>query len=172
MARPWKRPFLNPRQPVRVLTWSMQKARIVHGWTGKQTAQAYGCSESRITRVEQGTMPSRSLVIFYEETFETDGQLLSLYEVAIEGDEQDRRRYGGKRPPSSLPPPTAKGMAMKASMLDERTRRLTADENAARRTARAIADPDVQATTDGKLVKTQQQRAPVVLSQAPKAITD
>jgi Ig-like domain from next to BRCA1 gene len=80
----------------------MQKARIVHGWTGTQTAQAYGCSSARITRVEQGTMPSRSLVIFYDETFEMDGLLLSLYEVAIEGDEQERRRYGGRRPPPLL----------------------------------------------------------------------
>lgn len=99
MPRPTKPPFLNPRQPVRALTWSMQKARQVHRWTGTQTARAYGCSESRITRVEQGMMPSRSLVIFYDQTFEMDGLLLSLYEVAIEGDEQDRRRYGGKRPP-------------------------------------------------------------------------
>jgi Ig-like domain-containing protein len=102
MARPWKRPFLNPREPVRALTWSMGKARQVHRWTGKQTAQTYGCSESRISRIEQGTMPSRSLVIFYDETFEMDGQLMSLYEVAIEGDEQERRRYGGKRPPPFL----------------------------------------------------------------------
>jgi len=102
MARPWKPPFLNPRQPLRALTWSMQKARIVHGWTGKQTAQAYGCSESRITRIEQGSMPSRSLVIFYDETFEMDGLLTSLYEVAIEGEEQDRRRWGGRRPPPLL----------------------------------------------------------------------
>ena len=47
-------------------------------------------------------MPSRSLVIFYDETFEMDGLLMSLYEVAIEGDEQDRRRYSGRRPPPFL----------------------------------------------------------------------
>src|SRR5215213_450373 len=102
MARPRKPPFLNPRQPVRALTWSMQKAREVHGWEGKQTAEAFGCSPAHISRVEHGAMPSRSLVIFYDETFEMDGQLMSLYEVAIEGGEQDRRRYGGRRPPPFL----------------------------------------------------------------------
>lgn len=102
MARPRKPPFLNPRQPVRALTWSMQKAREVHGWSGKQTASAFGCSPAHISRVEQGAMPSRSLTIFYDETFEMDGLLMSLYEVAVEGAEQDRRRYGGRRPPPFL----------------------------------------------------------------------
>lgn len=99
MPRPWKRPFLNPRQPRAGLAWSMQKARLVHCWDGKQTAETFGCSPAHISRVEQGsTTPSRSLVIFYDETFEMDGQLMSLYEVVIEADEQERRRHGGRRP--------------------------------------------------------------------------
>ena len=35
---------------------------------------------------------------FYEDTFEADGLLLSLFEVAEHAPEQDRRRAGGKRP--------------------------------------------------------------------------
>jgi transcriptional regulator with XRE-family HTH domain len=46
----------------------MQKQPDVHGWTGKQTAEAYGCSPSHISRIEQGKMPSRELVQFYDET--------------------------------------------------------------------------------------------------------
>jgi transcriptional regulator with XRE-family HTH domain len=103
MARPWKPPFLNPRQARNALAWSMQKARIVHGWTGEQVATQYGCSPAHISRVEQGaTTPSRSLMLFYDQTFEADGILASLFEVVIEADEQDRRRYGGRRPPAFL----------------------------------------------------------------------
>jgi transcriptional regulator with XRE-family HTH domain len=76
----------------------MQKFRIVHGWTGKQVAEAFGCSPSHISRVEQGSKPSRDLVQFYEDTFEADGLLLSLFEVAEHAPEQERRRAGGKRP--------------------------------------------------------------------------
>lgn len=36
--------------------------------------------------------------MFYEERFEPDGMLLTLYEVAIDAPEQERRRVGGKRP--------------------------------------------------------------------------
>ena len=72
---------------------------MVHGWTGKQTAQAFGCSPSHISRVEHGSNPpSRALVQFYEETFEMDGLLLSLFEVTEHHGEQERRRAGGRRP--------------------------------------------------------------------------
>ena len=71
---------------------------MIHGWTGKQVAEAFVCSPSHISRVEQGSKPSRELVQFYEDTFQGDGLLLSLFEVAEHNAEQDRRRAGGKRP--------------------------------------------------------------------------
>jgi transcriptional regulator with XRE-family HTH domain len=78
----------------------MQKLRAVNGWTGKQVAQAYGCAPAHISRVELGqTKPSRMLVLFYEETFDADGLLHSQLEVAEHADEQERRRWDGKRPP-------------------------------------------------------------------------
>jgi transcriptional regulator with XRE-family HTH domain len=98
MPRPQLPPHLVPRQPKTVLGWSMQKQRLIHGWTGKQVAQAFGCSPSHISRVEQGSKPSRELVQFYEEMFKADGLLLSLFEVAETAPEQERRRAGGKRP--------------------------------------------------------------------------
>jgi len=98
MPRPHLPPHLVPRQPKTVLGWSMQKQRMVHGWTGKQVAEAFGCSASHISRVEQGSKPSRELVQFYEDTFEADGLLLSLFEVAEHAPEQERRRAGSKRP--------------------------------------------------------------------------
>ncbi len=76
----------------------MQKQRQIHGWTAKQTAEAFGCSASHISRVERGSKPSRALIQFYEDTFEADGLLLSLYEVAVHAGEDERRRAGGKRP--------------------------------------------------------------------------
>jgi len=77
----------------------MQKLRIVNGVTGKQAAQEFGCSPAHISRVEQGsTKPSRELVQFYEDRFQADGMLLSLYEVAVHAPEQERRRAGGTRP--------------------------------------------------------------------------
>ncbi|HEV3321389.1 MAG TPA: NBR1-Ig-like domain-containing protein [Solirubrobacteraceae bacterium] len=76
----------------------MQKLRIVNGWTGRQVAEAFGCSPSHISRVEQGSKPSRELVQFYEDTFQADGLLLSLFEVANHAGEQERRRAGGRRP--------------------------------------------------------------------------
>jgi transcriptional regulator with XRE-family HTH domain len=98
MPRPHLPPHLVPRQPKSVLGWTMQKSRMVHGWSGKQTAQAFGCHASHISRVEQGqTAPSRTLVQFYEETFEADGLLLSLFEVTEAHAEQERRRAGGRR---------------------------------------------------------------------------
>jgi transcriptional regulator with XRE-family HTH domain len=98
MARPIHKPHLVPRQPKTVLGWSMQKLRLVNGWTGKQVAETFGCSPSHISRVEQGSKPSRELVQFYEHTFQADGLLLSLIEVAEHALEQERRRAGGKRP--------------------------------------------------------------------------
>jgi transcriptional regulator with XRE-family HTH domain len=76
----------------------MQKLRLANGWTGKQAADAFGCSPAHISRVEKGSKPSRELVLFYEETFEADGLLLSLFEVAEHAGEQERRRAGGRRP--------------------------------------------------------------------------
>jgi transcriptional regulator with XRE-family HTH domain len=77
----------------------MQKLRLVNGWGGKRVAEGFGCSPAHISRVEQGNnKPSRELVQFYEKTFEGDGLLLSLFEVAEHALEQDRRRAGGKRP--------------------------------------------------------------------------
>jgi transcriptional regulator with XRE-family HTH domain len=98
MPRPQLPPHLVPRQPKTVLGWSMQKQRLIHGWTGKQVAAAFGCSPSHISRVEQGSKPSRELVQFYEDTFDADGLLLSLFEVVEHAPEQDRRRAGGTRP--------------------------------------------------------------------------
>jgi transcriptional regulator with XRE-family HTH domain len=99
MPRPHLPPLLAPRQPKTVLGWSMQKQRLIHDWSGKRVAQEFGCSPSHISRVEAGTAkPSRELVQFYEQTFEADGLLLSLFEVADHAAEQERRRTGGKRP--------------------------------------------------------------------------
>jgi len=67
VPRPLKPPHLVPRQPKTVLGWSMQKLRHVNGWTGKQVAEAFGCSPAHISRVEQGSKPSRELVQFYED---------------------------------------------------------------------------------------------------------
>jgi hypothetical protein len=80
----------------------MQKLREVNFWTVKKTAKAFGCSASHISRVEHGSMPSRELVQFYEDTFEGEGLLLSQFEVAIHSAEQERRRAGGRRPRLSM----------------------------------------------------------------------
>jgi transcriptional regulator with XRE-family HTH domain len=77
----------------------MQKVRLVYGTTVRQTAAEFRCSASHISRVERGdTKPSRELVQFYEERFEADGLLLSLFEVVEHSAEQNRRRFGGRRP--------------------------------------------------------------------------
>lgn len=76
----------------------MRKLREAASWTVTRTAREFGCSPSHITRVEHGAKPSRELVRFYEETFEADGLLLSLFEVAENAPEQNRRRAGGRRP--------------------------------------------------------------------------
>ena len=71
----------------------MQKLRLVHGATIRETAREFPCSPSHISRVERGdTKPSRSLVQFYEDKFEGDGLLLSLFEVAEHANEQKRQR--------------------------------------------------------------------------------
>lgn len=99
MPRPEAKPVLNPRQPFTVLGWSMQKQRLVHGETGKALADAYGCSQSHISRVERGeNKPSRELVRLYDERFEAEGLLLTLYDSIAYADEQARRRVGGHRP--------------------------------------------------------------------------
>jgi transcriptional regulator with XRE-family HTH domain len=98
MPRPQQPPHLVPRNPTTRLGLTMQKLRIVNGWTGKQAAEAFGCSPSHISRVEQGSKPSRELVQFYDDTFEAEGLLLSLFEVAALAPEQERRRVGGRRP--------------------------------------------------------------------------
>ena len=52
--------------------------------SASQTAREFGCSVSHISRVEHGTAkPSRALVQFYEEQFESDGLLHSLFEAGI-----------------------------------------------------------------------------------------
>lgn len=76
----------------------MRQLRRVSGWTASRTAEAYGCSVSHISRVERGARPSRELVQFYEQHFEADGMLLSLFEVVDYNAEQQRRRAGGRRP--------------------------------------------------------------------------
>jgi transcriptional regulator with XRE-family HTH domain len=98
-GRPEEPPHLVPRQPQTILGWTMRKLRQLHGWTATQTAETYGVSISHITRVEHGTSkPSRALVQFYEDQFEADGLLNSLFEVAVQSSEQDRRRTIGRRP--------------------------------------------------------------------------
>lgn len=79
----------------------MQRQRLANGWSGKQLAQSYGCNAAHISRVEHGQLtPSRMLVLFYEEVFEAKGLLRSEYEVAVTADEQERRRWQGRKPPS------------------------------------------------------------------------
>lgn len=76
----------------------MRQLRRVNGWTTSQVAEGYGCSVSHISRIERGARPSRELVQFYEDQFEADGMLLSLFEVVDYNAEQQRRRAGGKKP--------------------------------------------------------------------------
>jgi transcriptional regulator with XRE-family HTH domain len=99
MPRPLEPPELDPRQPKAVLGWTLRQFRRVYGWSGARIAKEFGCNPSHISRVERGTSrPSRELVQFYEETFEADGVLLSLYAVVEAAAEQGRRRAGGRRP--------------------------------------------------------------------------
>ena len=92
MPRPQASPFVIPRQPKTVLSWTMQKQREVNGWSVKDTARAFGCSPSHISRVEHGSMPSRNLVQFYDDTFGGEGLVTSLFEVVVQSGEQQRRR--------------------------------------------------------------------------------
>lgn len=86
-------PPLAPRQPKTVLAWAMRKLRLTTDWTVRQTAAEFGCNASHISRVERGdTKPSRALVEFYEEQFEGDGVLLSLFAVVENVAEQNRRK--------------------------------------------------------------------------------
>jgi transcriptional regulator with XRE-family HTH domain len=104
MPRPTLPPPLAPRQPKTVLGWTMQKLRLVHGATLREVAAAFGCSASHISRVERGdTKPSRALVQFYEEKFEADGLLLSLFEVAAHASEQKRQRGRRGKQPKAIP---------------------------------------------------------------------
>lgn len=99
MGRPLEPLELVPRQPTTVLGWTMRGLRRVAGWKVSQAAREFGCSASHISRVERGlNKPSRALVQFYEDRFEADGLLLSLFEVAEHNAEQDRQRFGGHRP--------------------------------------------------------------------------
>jgi transcriptional regulator with XRE-family HTH domain len=97
-GRPTKPTRLVPRQPKTVLGWTMRQLREANSWTVTRTAREFGCSPSHISRVERGAKPSRELVQFYEATFEAEGLLLSLFEVADHALERDRRRVGGHRP--------------------------------------------------------------------------
>jgi transcriptional regulator with XRE-family HTH domain len=82
-----------PRQPKTGLGWAMQKFRQVSGLGVRELAREFGCSASHISRVERGdTKPSRALVTFYEERFEADGLLFSIFEVAEHAREQKRQR--------------------------------------------------------------------------------
>lgn len=100
MPRPLKPPKLDPRQPKAVLGWSMRALRRVARKSGADAAKEFGCSSSHISRVERGSArPSRELVLFYEDTFQADGLLLSLFEVVEHAREQGRRRAGGRPPP-------------------------------------------------------------------------
>ena len=76
----------------------MRGLRRTKGLTVTETAVAFGCSASHISRVELGeNRPSRALVCFYEERFEGDGMLLSLFETVDHAAEQARRRAAGSR---------------------------------------------------------------------------
>jgi transcriptional regulator with XRE-family HTH domain len=77
----------------------MRNLRRVASWSASRAAREFGYSPSHISRVERGiTRPSRVLVQLYDERFEGDGLLLSLFEVADDAAEQERRRFGGHRP--------------------------------------------------------------------------
>lgn len=97
-GRPLQSSPLVPRQPTTVLGWTMRELRLAARQTVTWTARQFGCSPSHISRVERGAnKPSRALILFYEDVFEADGMLLSLFEVAAHAAEQDRRRAGGRR---------------------------------------------------------------------------
>lgn len=78
----------------------MQKFRQVNAVGVRELAREFGCSASHISRVERGdTKPSRTLVAFYEERFEADGLLYSIFEAVEDSREQKRRRSAAARKP-------------------------------------------------------------------------
>jgi len=98
-GRPQKPTHLVARQPATVLGWTMRQFRESAIWTVTQTAKQFACSPSYITRVElHGAPATRELVQFYEESFDADGLLLSLFAVVEHAGQQNRRRFGGRRP--------------------------------------------------------------------------
>jgi transcriptional regulator with XRE-family HTH domain len=98
-GRPVQPTELVPRQPATVLGWTMRNFREMAGFTETRAAREFGCSVSHISRVEHGTAkPSRALVQFYDDLFEADGLLLSLFESVSHARELARRRAGGRRP--------------------------------------------------------------------------
>ncbi len=93
MPRPVMTATLDPRRPRTLLGWTMREMRASCHLKVTETANAFGCSPSHITRVELGqSRPSRDLVDFYEDRFEGDGLLSSLMEVVEQHREQVRRR--------------------------------------------------------------------------------
>ncbi len=84
----------------------MQKFRQVNAVGVRELAREFGCSASHISRVERGdTKPSRDLVTFYEQRFEADGLLFSIFESVESAREQKRRRsaMAGKPQPRAIP---------------------------------------------------------------------
>ena len=78
----------------------MRKLRETTTWSVRQTAKEYGRSAAHISRVERGgSPPTRELVQFYEDQFEGDGLLLSLFEVVSHAPEQRRRLLARGRDP-------------------------------------------------------------------------
>lgn len=95
-----------PRQPKTALGWAMQKFRQVNAVGVRDLAGEFGCNPSHISRVERGdTKPSRALVEFYDDRFEAEGLLLSLFEAVAHSREEKRRRAtrAGRRQQAAAP---------------------------------------------------------------------
>jgi len=76
----------------------MRQFRLVYGKSLTETANAYGRDPAFVSRVERGgAKPPRSLVQFYDDIFEADGLLMSMFEVVAETFDQRMRRAGGRR---------------------------------------------------------------------------
>lgn len=98
MPRPHLPAKLDPRKPRGALAWGMQTARRAHGVTQKALAAEFGCSSGHLSRVERGeSTPSRSLAQFYDDRFDCEGMLMSLFEVVATEYEMERRRDGPRR---------------------------------------------------------------------------
>ena len=81
----------------------MRKLRETTTWTVRKTAKEFGVSAAHISRVERGdTPPTWDLVQFYEDQFEGDELLFSLYEVVKATPEQNRRRKAHGKDPSGV----------------------------------------------------------------------